>query len=55
MEQKQARWIMDKFGQAFWPDIVATLHLNEPGKSVDMMPMDTFSKAAALMERQGSA
>jgi hypothetical protein len=54
-ERKQAKAIMDGLGQWLWPDIAPTVQLTYQGKSTGPMPMDTFSKAAALMERQGAA
>jgi hypothetical protein len=54
-ERQQAKKIMDGFGQWLWPEIAPTMELTYNGKSTGPMPMDTFSKAAALMERQGAA
>jgi hypothetical protein len=54
-EQQQAKKIMDSQGQFYWPGIAETLTLSIGNRSTGPLPMDTFSKAAALMERKGAA
>lgn len=53
-ERQQAKKIMDGAGQFFWPDIAPAISLEYQGKSTGPMPMDTFSKAAALMQKGGA-
>jgi Putative phage metallopeptidase len=54
-ERQQAKAIMDRFGQWMWPGIAPTVELSYNGKSTGPMPMDTFSKASALLEKKGAA
>jgi hypothetical protein len=51
IERQQAKAIMDSQGQFYWPGIAPTVQLTYQDKSTGPMPMDTFSKAAALMQK----
>jgi hypothetical protein len=56
IERQQAKAIMDSQGQFYWPGIAPTIQISlRDGTTTGPVPMDTFSKAAALLERQGVA
>lgn len=54
IERQQAKKIMDSQGQYYWPGIAPTVQLEYQGRSTGPLPMDTFSKAAAILEKKGN-
>jgi hypothetical protein len=54
-ERQQAGKIMDSQGQYYWPGIAPTVTMSIGSETTGPMPMDTFSKASALMEKKEGA
>lgn len=53
IERLQAKAIMDGQGQFYWPGIAPTMELITNGKSTGPMPMDTLTKAGAVLAKKG--
>lgn len=54
VERQQAKAIMDGQGQFYWPGIAPTMEISFDGKTTGPMPMDTLTKAGALLAKKGN-
>lgn len=52
IEQQQAKKIMDSQGQYYWPGIAPTLEISVGNTTTGPMPMDTLTKASALLAKK---